>query len=180
MNHSQIHQLQASYSQEQDRVLLRINTSDHAEFRFWLTRRFVQRFWRVLRNHLENQHQIAGVDPNSRAALLEFMHHSATSQTDFDAPYQETADTVTPLGREPIVVTQAGIRPVPDSEELSMVSLHPEEGYGIELAMDTQLMHGFCKLLADAMAHSEWDLDLGFAHIPRNEEVITQGGQLLH
>jgi hypothetical protein len=34
-----IHQLSVNYLQEQDRILARINTTDGAELRLWLTRR---------------------------------------------------------------------------------------------------------------------------------------------
>ena len=37
-----INQLQMSYSPEEDRVLLRLNTTSAEEFRFWLTRRYCQ------------------------------------------------------------------------------------------------------------------------------------------
>jgi hypothetical protein len=39
----QLHQIQARYDELQDRILLRLSTIDHCEFRFWLTRRFVKR-----------------------------------------------------------------------------------------------------------------------------------------
>ncbi|MBF0179263.1 MAG: hypothetical protein HQM03_04455 [Magnetococcales bacterium] len=181
MSHQgQIHQLQASYSVEQDRVLLRVSTSDHAEYRFWLTRRFIQRLWEGLRHHLETRHRIAESDPKARAALLEFMHQSATAQVDFASPYQEDSETVTPLGREPILVTRATLGVAPEQEELVRLGLNPAEGEGLELTLDTQLMHGFCKLLAEAMSHAEWDLDLGFINFDPLPVLSEQGGQVLH
>ncbi|MBF0295282.1 MAG: hypothetical protein HQL96_08835 [Magnetococcales bacterium] len=180
MSQGQIHQLQASYSAQEDRLLLRVSTSDHAEFRFWLTRRFIQRLWEGLRHHLENRHRIAESDPQARAALLEFMHQNATAQVDFASPYQETPETDTPLGREPILVVRATLGVVPEQEELVRLGLNPAEGEGIELTLDTQLMHGFCKLLADAMSQAEWDLCLGFINADPVPALPERGGQVLH
>ena len=42
-----IHQIQMAYDQRQDRILLRLSTREHTEFRFWLTRRFVKRLERA-------------------------------------------------------------------------------------------------------------------------------------
>jgi hypothetical protein len=39
---SALHQITMSHSAEDERLLLRISTTEKNEFRFWLTRRFVQ------------------------------------------------------------------------------------------------------------------------------------------
>jgi hypothetical protein len=38
-----IHQLSVNHDERQDRLLLRLNTQDQQEFRFWLTRRMTLR-----------------------------------------------------------------------------------------------------------------------------------------
>ncbi|MEO5330886.1 MAG: hypothetical protein H7839_02610 [Magnetococcus sp. YQC-5] len=180
MRPSKIHQLQASYSPIQDRLLLRVNTSEKMEFRFWLTRRFVQRLWPALRQTLEAQPALAEVEGNTRGALLSFMHQHATEQADFQAPFQETTETITPLGPEPILVAQAAIRMADQNEQLRMLSLHPENGYGIEIAMELHLVHAFCKLLADVLATTDWQLHLGFTQMPAIQEMTMTGGRVLH
>ncbi|QLQ33522.1 MAG: hypothetical protein HZT40_20145 [Candidatus Thiothrix singaporensis] len=45
-------QIQARYVEEEDRILLRINTVADEEFRFWLTRRFLRRLSPVLQEGL--------------------------------------------------------------------------------------------------------------------------------
>ena len=46
-----ISQIQMRYVPLEDRVLLRLNTSDQDEFRFWLTRRFVVMLISALQAH---------------------------------------------------------------------------------------------------------------------------------
>ncbi len=180
MASSKIHQLQAAYAPIQDRVLLRINTSGKMEFRFWLTRRFVQHLWPALQSALELQPQLTAVDTQARAAVLEFMHQNATAKADFNAPFEATTETITPLGQEPILAAQARIELVAENDQLRLFTLHPEKGQGIEVAMDMQLMHAFCKLLADAVIAADWNLDLGFARPQLQQTVLPSDGQLLH
>lgn len=180
MTTSKIHQLQASYTPSEDRLLLRFNTSGNMEFRFWLTRLFVKRLWPVLLRSLEIHPQIATIDMSARPAVLEFMHQEATTHADFTAPFKESTDTSTPLGSEPILVAQARIEPHLNNADLYKVSLHPEQGNGIEVAMDTQLMHAFCKLLSDAIATADWNLELGFIQPHSNQTHSMEKGRVLH
>lgn len=156
-----IHQLQALFYPVEDRLLLRINTRQHLEFRFWLTRRFVKRLWTALQQELESQLAFAATDPTTREAVLGFLQQNAGTMADFNAPFTESAATVTPLGNEPVLAARARIDPIPGHPHLRLFGLHPERGSGIEVTMDAQLMHVFCKLLADAIAPTDWNLDLG-------------------
>lgn len=160
MSSQRIHQMQVVFSPEEDRLQLRINTQSRTEFRFWLTRRFVKRFWPGLRRALEiNSNSVAPTPmaPEVRTAMLNFMHQHAVSQTDFSTQFQENPND-TPLGARPILVTRARLEP--REQGGFMVSLHPQESHGIEVAMDATLLHSFCKLLSDAINKAEWDLTL--------------------
>ena len=48
-----IHQIQMAFDKLQDRILLRVSTSDQAEFRFWMTRRYTKLLWTMLIKMLE-------------------------------------------------------------------------------------------------------------------------------
>ncbi|NGZ07433.1 MAG: hypothetical protein G8237_13870 [Magnetococcales bacterium] len=175
-----VHQLQAAYAPAEDRLLLRINTSDHMEFRFWLTRRFVQRLWPALRQTLEMQPDVAGMEQSARGFMLDFMHEQATAAADFQAPFQEAPNTVMPLGNQPILAVQARIAAVPGHDQLRRFHLHPAQGYGIEVAMDMQLLHAFCKLLADAVTAAEWQLDLTLSPVMAHLVSPAEGKRILH
>ncbi|MBF0164912.1 MAG: hypothetical protein HQM01_10495 [Magnetococcales bacterium] len=178
MGAGRIHQLQAAYAPVEDRLLLRINTSDRQEFRFWLTRRFVQRLWPALRQTLELQPQVAAMEQPVRAAMLDFIHEQAVAGADFQAPFAESPATVMPLGAQPILAASARLVAVSGQEQVWMFHLHPEQGYGIEVAMDMSLLHAFCKLLADAVSSADWQLGLNLgASLP---VVHAEGTRVLH
>ncbi|MEO5362825.1 MAG: hypothetical protein H7838_04290 [Magnetococcus sp. DMHC-8] len=163
MNAQRIHQVQVVFSPEEDRLQLKINTQGQTEFRFWLTRRFVKRLWPGLRQAMETQARTdmaAPVDPMGRAAMLQFAHQQAVSNTDFATQYQD-APCATPLGPLPILVTRARIEPREQGGYL--IGFHPQSSYGIEVAMDPKLLHSFCKLLTDAVGKADWDLTLSLS-----------------
>ena len=70
-----IHQIQFSYDQHQDRVLMRVSTTASEEFRFWLTRRFAQRLWGLLVQMLEMDRPVRQqFDPEAKRAVLGIQH----------------------------------------------------------------------------------------------------------
>lgn len=177
-----IHQLQAAYAPAEDRLLLRLNTTDRREFRFWLTRRFVQRLWPALRQSLESQPEVAGyLDQATRSAMLGFMHENATAGADFQARFQDPpGGALLPLGAAPILAVHARIALVPGHESLRQIQIHPERGHGIEVTMDMTLLHAFCKLLADAVAAADWQMELNLtAGLPPTVTTLERG-RVLH
>lgn len=172
MSSQRIHQLQISFSPEQDRLQLKINTQDRSEFSFWLTRRFIMRFWPGLKRTLEvnpGSEIPKTSNPAARTAMLDFMHQHAVSQANFSTDFQDNP-TNTPLGGEPVLVTKARIEPQEGGNYL--VSLHPEKGYGIEVAMDTNLLHSLCKLLNDASNKADWNLGLSILPSQTKNEAL--------
>lgn len=168
-----IHQIQMMYDKLQDRILLRVSTSEQAEFRFWVTRRYIKLLWSVLLKMLERD-PVAAVhlDEQVRRSMMEFQHVDAVSAGEFAKPYEEAAK-VLPLGGEPVLLSRitarqnAGTQPV--------LCLHPEQGQGIDIAVDAKLLHMISKLVADAVAQSDWALRLALdpraASVPAAQAV---------
>ena len=66
-----LHQIQLTYNEKQDRVLLRVSTTDGTEFQFWLTRRFIKRLWGLLVKLLEQDRPVRQqVDPEAKRTVL--------------------------------------------------------------------------------------------------------------
>jgi hypothetical protein len=65
-----IHQLSVSYDERQDRLLLRLNTQDRQEFRFWLTRRMALRLFPAIEQSVQrmeaSQPGVAAPDTSSQ------------------------------------------------------------------------------------------------------------------
>ena len=156
---AKLHQIQIRFDPKEDRILLRIRTADESEFRFWLTRRYVKLLWPIVVRMLESDQQIARQgDPAAKSAVLSFQHEDALQRTDFSTQFKDETTNL-PLGESPIVLAKIQLKQRPDGT--SVLCMHPDKGEGIELAMNTVLLHSFAKLLTDAVALSEWELDLG-------------------
>lgn len=153
-----LHQLKLEYHAEHDRLLLRVSTDDGKEVLLWLTRRCVKLLWPALLQMAQGSPQISlQPDSDARAAVLEFRHEQAVSKADFKTPY-EGAVRERPLGPEPILVGR--IQWKRDDNAGHVLSLLPLSGQGINLALDENLLHSFCKLVQNAVAASDWDFSL--------------------
>jgi len=154
----QLKQLNLKYQPAEDRACLRISTGDQAEYRFWLTRRFVRILWPVMIQLLEADERVQSQPrQDARKTVLSFQHEHAVQAADFSTGYQENAADF-PLGSEPLLLTS--IRARRNSVGAPVLGLSGEQDRGIELAMTDQLLHSLCKLLADISEKAEWGLDL--------------------
>ena len=161
-----MHQMQLSYISTEDRMLFRINTNARQEFRFWMTRRYTGILWTTLSKLLEGaikgQPQDGPPKPIHdslvKSAEQELKHQEVVSQSDFQTGYQE--NTYLPLGEEPALLFSVAIKPNPDAQ--AMLCLHPENGQGVEIVLNEQIVHSLCKLIADTTNKAGWNLDLSF------------------
>ena len=72
----QLRQLKLDFVPDQDRLLLRISTSEAKEVLLWLTRRCVKMMWPLLIRMVESSPrvQLAATTPEARAALVGIEH----------------------------------------------------------------------------------------------------------
>jgi hypothetical protein len=170
-----LHQIRIDYHQERDRLLLRVSTDDSSELRFWLTRRFVKGLWPALMKMAETVGETrAQPDPTVRKAMLEFEHDKAVRQADFTTPYKAPANL--PLGADPLLVTR--LRAQPDGHGKAVLSLHPTQGQGMDLAMDAMLLHSFTRLLQAAVGKTDWDMRLNLPQAALPAQDAGVGGKL--
>lgn len=158
-----IHQMQILFVPVEDRLMLRLRTTDGAELRLWLTRRYVKLLWQVLQQMLGSTPSASGAEvaPRTREAELSFQHEQALAKMDFATPYQEIPPVQQPLGGAPVLVAKIQVKPGPEKTQL--LCMHPEQGHGVEIALDSIWLHSFCKILIGAVKRSGWDLDLRIA-----------------
>jgi len=153
-----IHQIQIRHQEAEDRLLLRLSTSDNSEFRFWLTRRFVKRLWELLVQMLDWDNAVRQqVNPDTRRTVLDLQHEGYAQQADYSKPFEESPRLM-PLGEVPTLVASATGKKG-DGGVLTL-SLHPQQGQGIDMTLDTGLLHIFTRLLRDAVAGTDWDVNL--------------------
>jgi hypothetical protein len=169
-----LHQLKLEFVAEQDRLLLRLSTDSGAEVLLWLTRRCVKRLWPVLLAMAQEKPEIKlQANPEARKALLGFQHEKAVAQADFSKPYQDVPRE-RPLGTDPFVVTR--IQPRRDPQGRHVLGLLPTEGQGVHVTLDDGLLHGFAKLLQNAVAKAEWDMELKLPD-PVVATPLAEGGR---
>ena len=156
-----IHQMQITFVPLQDRLMFRMNTTAQTEFTVWFTRRYVKLLWQTLQQMLSHAQPGIGAVPQSRQAVLSFQHEQAVSTMDFVTPYQEDPKIRRPLGDEPLLVSKIQVKPGPDN--IQVLCLHPEQGDGVEIALDPTWLHSFGRLLVEALKKSDWDLEYRIA-----------------
>ncbi|MBC7436210.1 MAG: hypothetical protein H7332_09090 [Bdellovibrionales bacterium] len=164
-----IHQLSVNYIQEQDRILVRINTSAGEELRLWFTRRLTLNLWPMLTKIVADQvlAQEAVKDPGlapviandaqTRKMVAEFKKEENLQNADFKTPYKEPA--ALPLGADPLLVTEVNVTPLPTGQlQLSFAEKLPgaQNPRGFQMALESQMTHGLVHLLEKALNTSLW------------------------
>lgn len=152
----QLEQFSASYDSAQDRSLLRIRSNDDAEFRFWITRRFLALLWPILMKMAEDFSARKTTDPLTRSTLAELAHGEAVGKADFGSAYRD--GSIFPLGEEPILLSRITVKPLAGNTQT--LTLLPQQGQGINLDLDERLVHILARLLQQAAAAAEWGLNL--------------------
>ncbi len=168
---SKLHQMQLTFVPAEDRMMFRVNTEGGHEFRFWMTRRYTELLFKaladLLRMDMKAKSAEAGIpsemprvpDPAEEmkeSIEIEAEHRENLQKSNFETPYEESQSF--PLGEQPILLFRIAIKPGPQGG--SLLCLHPENGGGIELALNAQIAHSLCRLLAETSDKADWKLDL--------------------
>ena len=132
-----IGQLQISYSADEDRILLRINTTSGDEFRFWLTRRFSMLLIKALEEHRAADPDISTQTTEAgKQAVQEFKREEATSKGNFQEQFKPSGQF--PLGEAPILAYKLSYRI--EARKLSL-SIQPRDGQGISVVLEIGRAH---------------------------------------
>jgi hypothetical protein len=169
-----IYQLSVNYIQEQDRILVRINTTAQEELRLWFTRRLTLGLMPMVQKQVAewvaNQETVkspltttaATADAQTKAMLADFKREESLQKSDFQTAYK--APNALPLGAEPLLVTEISITPLPSgqlqisfNEKLQSDNDQPHPNpRGFRVALEQKLVHGFVHLLQKAVDASQW------------------------
>jgi hypothetical protein len=167
INSMQIHQMSVTYLPEQDRILMRVNTTEGEEMRMWLTRRLMVGLWpllsKLLTEHLLKLESagasLAGANPELKKMLAEFRKEEFLQHADFDTPYQEGQQRQ-PLGEEPLLVTDVEAVPLANGPLKLNFNERPPNGdakpRSYQMEMQPKLMQGLMHLLDQALLQSMW------------------------
>ncbi len=161
---SDIKQIFVNYVPAQDRILMRVSTSDNTEMRMWLTRRFITVLWPEMLKMLESDPSVVGqATAQTKQEVLSFRHEQALSKTRFTKSYQAPPE-VQPMNQVPFLVTKLSTKPMDSGRtQLNFVTA---KGRSLQFVVDRTLTHSLCKLIADCVSKANWDLDLMIAQSP--------------
>lgn len=172
-----LEQFNAAYDATQDRILLRIRTSDGAEYRLWITRRYLSLLWPLLMKMIDGFSARKSADPLTRSTLAELAHGEAIGRADFDSQYKE--GNLFPLGVEPVLLARISLRPL--IGETQTLVLLPQTGHGINLDLDEKLVHILARLLQNTATAADWTLKLEVAPgLPGTDATAASGPRRLH
>lgn len=166
---SGLSQMQVSFIDIEDRILLRMNTVTHEEFRFWLTRRFISRLFPVMSETIQARPEIASQQTSSnREAVMDFQRDQVTQDADFSTPFEDDKpETSYPLGKEAMLVVKGNL--LQKSENNFELSLKDKNNKGIDFSFNTDTLYLLQKLLQDTLPKADWGLYLK----PKQTSVTT-------
>ncbi len=151
-----IRQLSVSYQLDQDRILVRVNTSVNEEVLMWLTRHMMLRLWpminRVVIDHLaipadaktDGYVDLNAIGPGTRKMLADMRRQEAVEKADFSTPYQGEV-AARPLGETPLLVTEVNLTPKTNGQlQMNFKELlrEPASNRGFQLDMPADLVFG--------------------------------------
>ncbi len=155
---SGIQQIFVNYVPAQDRILVRVSTTDNTEMRMWLTRRFITVLWPVMLKMLESDPSVVGQsDTQSKQDVLSFRHEEAISKTRFTKSYQ-TPPQLKPVNQVPFLITKLSTKRL-DNGRTQMI-FGTAKGRSVQFVVDRTLTHSLCKLIADCTSKANWGLEL--------------------
>lgn len=161
-----VRQLSVRYLPQQDRILIRINTTQDQELQFWLTRRLtlglMPLFDRIAAAPgtapASGGASAPAADPIAGKAIADFVRDASLRGTDFSTPYQ-TSPTSKPLFDGPLLITEINLTPLANrqlrlgcSERLDGASAQRR----FDLTLTEPLTHALTHLLAGAVRQSQW------------------------
>lgn len=150
----QLRQLNVSYIDTEDRLLLKMSTSEDEEYRVWCTRRFT----RLLMDRLEETFQTEmpgplAVPEPARREVARMQHQQSITEEFFRQPY-EAEPAGYPLGEDGLLVTTLKYSKKPD--KIVHLFLGDNKGVGITLNLNEHLKHQLYELFTRATEKAGW------------------------
>lgn len=156
---SNLHQLELSFNPLEDRLVLKIYTTDLSEFRFWLTRRFTKMLWELLSKLLASE-QSTQIEHKQRAEKVTKAFEDEQSKKRPLADKLSTKISKTPLGKDPLLISKLSVKP--KDKGLYTLALATEDGKNIEIVVNNYILLSLCKLIAETVKKADWNLDIQY------------------
>jgi hypothetical protein len=153
-------QINIEYKVVEDRLLLRFaETESHGtciEYRYWLTRRFVQVFFDATEKFIEGE--LAGemqLSPEALVAMKQFQQDEALAKADFSTSYGADVEKCTTVGDVPLLITTLNIKK--SSKNNYRLSFITSEKSAINFDADINLIYTLRRMIAAAVQNAKWN-----------------------
>lgn len=148
-----IHQLSATYSPDEDRLMFRFNTQQGDEYRLWLTRFLCAQ---LLGDAQEGIVQILAQKFGGTAAptIAGFRHEAAERTTDFKVPFAEPKNF--PLGDKAVLVKKIKMA----QEGALRMKFILADGRVVTINLTESMLRSMSLLLKRLVKQANWGLEL--------------------
>lgn len=143
-----LHQINVTYSNKQDRLLLRITTTAGDEFRIWLTRRFTTLLFSILGKEMDKYG--GAVSLGTRQDTKKMFKAGA-----FEKRFEPDKTVNFPLGDEGYLAY--GIKTGNSAEGNLNIEILPEKGQGVTFNLHPPLLYMMHNLLTQGVIEASWD-----------------------
>lgn len=153
-----------SYSDKEDRLLLRTSTRAGAEYRIWLTRRFTCLLLHVLGSEMQGQGAVLTVTPSRQARTQAATTPETPEQTSatpqqagvFSRPFEEEKTSNFPLGEAGILAHS--IQSKKQGNGSVFLQIHSEAGFNLGLDLSEDLLYMFHSLILQGTESADWNI----------------------
>ena len=161
-------------------MLLRIGTKAKTEYRFWITRRFVQSIWGGLQKALEGKMSLRkDLRPEVKEAVMAMEHQESVQSSDFSQKHSSDNVNLTPnpaksrgnlpqghhqtgsplhLDNGALLVSGGRVKALENG--LTQINLRMENGKGVEFMFNKKLLHALCHMMIKSAHKAGWDLEI--------------------
>ena len=145
---TQLHQMNVRYLPVEDRLLLRISSTNGDEYRLWLTRRYTGMLQQVLGQEVE---RMGGRQVVASSQETTRMYKEGA----FEKPFEEESLQF-PLGEKGVLACRINLNRLQDGNV--RLDMAPEVGQGLSLNLNRSLIYMFENLLIQGIAQAGWNL----------------------
>ena len=154
----QLHQINITYIDKEDRLLMRATTKNGDEYRIWFTRRYTGLLMDILN---KGMHERGGMTTLGSTPQTTQMIKGGALEKPFENDKRNY-----PLGEKGVL--GFGIKTNIGEDKVIKLQLLPENGQGMTLNLNDALLYMFHNLLSQAIAKADWK-------IKQNQEPAGSG-----
>ncbi len=143
----QLHQINITYFDKEDRLLMRATTKNGDEYRIWFTRRYSGLLMDILNKGINERGGMTAL--GSTPQTTDMIKGGA-----LEKPFENDVKNY-PLGEKGVL--GFGIKTNISEDKILSLQLIPENGQGITLNLNDSLIYMFHNLLSQGIARAGWN-----------------------